>query len=144
MTTEKKRKILYWVFKVLSVIVSCIFPIWAVFEKFPVWKSTYGEGQTLGVGAIIVMVVVVIVFRKAVFDFIADKFNLKHAPPLAIWLVMLIVSYILIFIGNFMKDLTVVLWMGVLGCAIGTVLTYVAENRFGDGDKEKDDNGIGT
>ena len=142
MTVEKKRKTFYIIFKVLSVIVSCFFPIWAVCEKFPVWKTNYGEGRSLGVGAIIIMVAIVIVFRKAVFNFLSDKLNLKHAPPIAIWLTMLIVSYILVFINNFMRDLTIVLWMGVLGCAIGTVLTYIAENHFGN--KEKDGNGSGT
>ena len=62
-----------------------------------------------------------------------DKLNLKHAPPLVVWLVMLVVSYVLVYIGNFMRDLTTVLWMGLIGCAIGTFLTYISE-RFG---KEK-------
>ena len=141
MTVEKKRKILYWVFKSLSIIVSCFFPIWAVFEKFPVWKNNYGEGRTLGVGAIIIMTVVVIVFRKSVLNYISEKFNLKHAPPIAIWLILLIVSYILIFVGNFMRDLTIVLWMGVVGCSFGTVLTYVAENHFGNQERERDELG---
>ena len=142
MTVEKKRKIFYSIFKVLSILVSCFFPIWAVCEKFPIWKDNYGEGRSLGVGTIIIMVVVVIIFRKAVFDYLSEKLNLKHAPPIAIWLIMLIVSYILVFINNFIKDLTIVLWMGVLGCAIGTVLTYIAENHFGN--KEKNSDGSGT
>jgi hypothetical protein len=141
MTVEKKRKTLYLIFKVCSVLVSCFFPIGAVFEKFPVWKNNYGSARTFGVGAIIIMVSVFIIFRKAVFNYLSEKLNLKHAPPIAIWLIMLIVSYILIFINNFMRDLTTVLWMGVLGCAVGTVLTYIAENRFGNKEKNGDGNG---
>ena len=137
MTVEKKRKIMYLTFKVFSVLVSCFFPIWAVCEKFPIWRDTYGDGRTLGVGAIIILAVVAIVFRKTVFNFLSDKLNLKHAPPIAIWLTLLIVSYILIYINNFMRDLTVVLWMGVVGCAIGTVLTFIAENFFAN--KENND-----
>lgn len=142
MTVEKKRKICYLIFKVSSILVSCFFPIWAICEKFPIWKNNYGEGRSFGVGAIIVMIVLAIVFRKSVFNFLSEKFKLKHAPPIAIWLTLLIVSYIIIFIGNFMRDLTVVLWMGALGCAFGTVLTFIAENYFGN--KEKDGDGIGT
>jgi hypothetical protein len=142
MTVEKKRKILYLIFKIGAIIVSCFFPIWAVFEKFPIWREYYGEGRSIGVGAIIIMIVLAIIFRKSVFNYIADKFNLQHAPPIAIWLTLLIVSYILIFMGNFMRDLTVVLWMGAIGCGMGTVLTYIAENNFGN--KEKDGNGSGT
>jgi hypothetical protein len=142
MTVEKKRKIFYLIFKVSSILVSCFFPIWAVCEKFPVWKTTYGEVRSLGVGAIIILIVIAIIFRKTVFNYLSEKFNLNHAPPIAIWLTMLIVSYILVFINDFIRDLTIVLWMGAIGCGIGTVLTYIAENYFGN--KEKDGNGSGT
>jgi hypothetical protein len=142
MTVEKKRKIFYLIFKVSSILVSCFFPIWAVCEKFPIWKEYYGEGRSFGVGAIIIMVVLAIIFRKAVFNYLADKLNIRHAPPIAIWLALLIVSYVLIYLGSFMRDLTVVFWMGGIGCAVGTVLTYIAENHFGN--KEKDGNGSGT
>ncbi len=30
-----------------------------------------------------------------------------------------------------MKDMTTVFWMGLIGCAIGTVLTYISE-RFSE------------
>jgi hypothetical protein len=139
MTTETRNKILYWVCKVVGIFVSCLFPIWAVCEKFPIWEATYGSERSFGVGAIIILIVIAVVFRKTVFNFITDKFNLKHAPPLVVWLVLLIVSYVLIYIGNFLQDLTTVLWMGLLGCAIGTVLTFVAENYFG----KKENNNVG-
>lgn len=128
--TEKKRKALYWGFKVLSIIVSCALPIWAIFEKYPVWVETHGAGHTAGVGAILALIVLLIVFRKTVFDFIRDKFNLKHAPPIMVWLVLLVLTYMMVFIGNFMEDLTTVLWMGLIGCAVGTFLTYLS-NKFG-------------
>ena len=129
--TEKKRKTLYWLFKVASVLVSCALPIWAICEKFPLWADDHGTEHTVGVGIILISIVLVVVFRKTVFDFIRDHLDLKHAPPLTIWLVMLVVSYILIYIGTFMQDITTVLWMGFVGCVIGTVLTYISE-RFGD------------
>jgi hypothetical protein len=136
MTTKKRNKILYWVFKVLAIFVSCIFPIWAVLEKFPVWETSYGAERSVGAGAIIILTVLVVVFRKTVFEFITEKFNIKHAPPMVVWLVLLIISYVLIYLGEFLRDLTTVLWMGLLGCAIGTAFTFVAENYF----KEKESN----
>lgn len=144
MTVERKRKFLYLLLKVSSVIISCIFPIWAVCVKFPVWNMYYGTVRSVGVGAIIIMIVLVIIFRKAVFSYLSDKFKLKHAPPIAIWLTLLIVSYILIYLGNFMRDLTTVLWMGVIGCGIGTALTFVGENYFGDKETKETDDGRGT
>jgi hypothetical protein len=87
--------------------------------------------RSIGVGAILILIVVAIVFRKSVFNFFADKLKLRHAPPLAVWLIMLIISYVLMYIGDFLRDLTTVLWMGLIGCAIGNLLTFIGENYFG-------------
>jgi hypothetical protein len=136
--TEKKRKRSYWLFKILSVVISCALPIWAIWEKFPIWTYTYGTTRSVGVGGILALIVVLVVFRKAVFNFIRDKLKLRHAPPLAVWLVMLIISYILVYIGNFIRDLNTIFWMGLIGCAIGSVLTFIAEHRFGKNEEKND------
>lgn len=128
--TEKQRK-LYWFFKIAGIIVSCIFPIWAICEKFPLWTAEHGTSHSIGAGIILILIVLCVIFRKTVFNFIRDRFNLQHAPPLAVWLVMLVVAYITIYIGNFMQDLTTVLWMGLIGCCIGTFLTYISERIRG-------------
>ena len=130
MTTDKKLNKFYWMFKIGGVLISCLFPIWTICEKFPIWRNGHGILQTIGVGAILILIVVTIIFRRAVFRFISDRYKLNHAPPLGIWLGLLIVSYVLVFIGDFMKDLTTVLWMGMIGCAIGTLLTFIGENFF--------------
>lgn len=130
--TEKKRKRLYWLFKLLGILISCALPIWAICEKFPIWTEKHDAGYSIGVGAILILVVLLVVFRRTVFDYIRDKINLRHAPPLAVWLVMLIISYIMVYLGHVMEDMTTVFWMGLIGCAIGTFLTYIAESRFGE------------
>lgn len=127
--TEKKRKTLYWAFKLFGILVSCALPIWAICEKFPLWTETHGTTHSVGVGVILILIVLLVIFRRTVFNFVKDKLNLKYAPPIVVWLVMLIFSYIVIYIGNVMRDMTTVLWMGLIGCAIGTVLTYISE-RF--------------
>lgn len=136
--SEKKRNTFYWLFKIFSVLIACALPVWAIVEKFPIWKTVYGKHHSVGVGAILVVIVVLIIFRNAVFNFLKEKLKITHAPPLAVWLILIAISYVLIFIGNFLKDLTIILWMGLIGCAIGTVLTYIAENAFGEKKKEKD------
>lgn len=138
--TEKNRKTFYWLFKVLSVFISCAFPIWAIYEKFPMWKTHYGTTHTIGVGGVLAILVVLIIFRKAVFAYLREKLNLTHAPPLAVWMIMMAVSYTFIFVGDFLKDVTIILWMGLIGCAIGTFLTFIAENVFGK-KAEHDENG---
>lgn len=129
--TEKKRNRLYWIFKLGGVFISCLFPIWAIVERYPIWTEEHGVGRSLGAGGILIFIVLVVVFRKSIFNFLRDRFNLKHAPPLAIWLVMLVVSYVLMYIAKFLYDMTFVFWMGFIGCAIGTFMTFIAENRFG-------------
>lgn len=125
--TAKKRKILYWSLKILSILVACGLPIWAICEKYPIWTEEHGANRSAGVGLILCLIVLLIVFRRTVFDFLRDKLNLKHAPPIFVWLVLLVCSYIMVYIGNFMKDMTTVLWMGLIGCAIGTGITYISE-----------------
>lgn len=132
--SNRRRNIIYWIFKLSSIIISCALPVWAICERYPMWTEIHGTTRSIGVGGILVLFVLLIVFRKTVFKFITDRLKLKHAPPLAIWLALLVVSYALVYIGEFMRDMTTVLWMGLIGCAIGTLLTFIAEDRFG---KEK-------
>jgi hypothetical protein len=134
--SERKRKIKYWFVKILSVLISCGIPIYAVCEHFPLWTVSYGTGRTIGAGGIICLIIIAVVFRKAVFQFLLDKMGLRHAPPLAIWLIMLIISYVLLYIHQFLQDLTTVFWFGFIGCALGNALTFVAETIYG---KKKED-----
>ena len=127
--TERKRKALFWLFKCAGILISCALPIWAICEKFPLWADMHGTERTVGIGIILIAIVLVVVFRRTVFDFVKEHLDLKHAPPMMIWLVMLIISYILIYLGDVMRDMATVFWMGFIGCAIGTILTYIS-NRF--------------
>jgi hypothetical protein len=139
--TEKKRKIRYWIFKALSVLVACGLPIYAVCEHFPIWRVNHGTIRTISAGGIICLIVIAVIFRKSVLNFISDRLKLKHAPPSMIWIVMLIISYILIYINRFIQDLTTVFWMGLVGSVIGAGLTYVAEHFYG---KKEDDSNAGA
>lgn len=138
MMTEKKRRVKYWTLKILSLIVSCGLPIYAVCEHFPVWTVTHGTVRSMGAGSIICLIVIAIIFRKSVFNFMRDKLKLEHAPPMAIWLIMIIVAYVLTYINRFIQDLTTVFWMGLVGCAIGTLITFVAEHKYGKKEEKTD------
>lgn len=128
---ESSRNKLYWLFKILAILVSCAFPIWAICEKYPLWTVEHGTTHTIGVGIILVAIVLVVVFRRTVFQFIRDRLDIKHAPPLTIWLVFLVIAYVMIFVGNFMRDMTTILWMGFIGCCVGAVFTYISQ-KFDD------------
>ena len=134
--TDQKRKRLYLIFKILSIVISCALPIWAIVEKFPLWTAEGGAGRSIGTGVIMIAIVLVIVFRRTVFDYIRDRIDLKHAPPILIWCVLIIISYSFIYISNALRDMNTVFWMGLIGCVIGNVFTYIAEHKFSakDGD----------
>lgn len=138
MKTDKKQSKIYWLFKNGSIFISCLLPIWAICEKFPVWKTFHGTGRSLGIGGILILIVAAIIFRKSVFRFFEERLKLNHAPPLLVWCVMLIIAYVLIFIGDFLRDLTMVFWMGLIGCGIGTLMTFIGENFFAK-KEEKDE-----
>lgn len=128
--SDKKCKFFYWLFKIMAVIVSCAFPIWAICERYPIWTEVHGKSHSIGAGGILILIVLLIIFRKTVFSFIKDRLNLKHTPPIVAWIVMIIISYTLMYISKVLYDITMVFWMGFIGCAIGTFLTFIAENRF--------------
>ena len=138
--TNRKRKTLYWLFKGLSVLISCGLPIIAICEKFPIWRDENGAGYSIGVGVVMIGIVLLIVFRRTIFNFAKDHLNLKYAPPITIWIALLIVSYALICLANVLTDINTILWMGLVGCAIGTVFTYIAEKIRG----KKVDEDVGT
>lgn len=128
--SDKKCKAFYWLFKISSIIVSCAFPIWAIYERFPVWTETHGKSHSIGVGSILILIVLLVIFRKSVFGFVKDRLKLNHAPPIVGVVILLLVTYILMYINKFIYDINKVCWMWIIGCAIGTLLTFIAENRF--------------
>lgn len=135
--SNRRRKTFYWLFKITSILISCALPIWAICERYPMWTEVHGATRSIGAGGILVLFVLLIIFRKTVFSFITDRLKLKHAPPLFVWGIMLVISYVLVYIANFMRDMTTIFWMGLIGCAIGNVLTFIAEDRFGKGEKNE-------
>jgi hypothetical protein len=123
-----KYSIVYWALKILSVIVSCALPIWAIGERYPIWFTKHGVIRSVSVGGILTILVIIIIFRRAVFGFLRERLRLRHAPPLLIWLVLIAIIYSLIFVARFLSDIADVFWMGFIGCAVGTLLTFIAEN----------------
>lgn len=135
---SRKRKFVYWLFKVISIVVSCTLPIWAIYERYPMWVTEYGTHRSIGAGGILVFAVALIILRKPLFKFIRDRLKLKYAPPVLVWVVMILISYALLYINRFILDVVDVCWMGFIGCAIGSLLTFIAENCIR---KVKEENG---
>lgn len=124
---SKKRKLLYWLFKLTSVLIACAFPIWAICKKFPLLIEG-GTKTTLGVGGVLAIVIVFFIFRKSVFSFFSKKLKLVHAPPMVGWMVLLGSAYGFQYLTSFVAELITIFWMGLIGSCIGALLTFIAEN----------------
>lgn len=127
----KKSKAIYYLLKMASVIVACALPLWGIFEKYPLWVDTHGSARSIGVGGLLGIIVLLVIFRRTVFGWLKEKWKLKYAPPITVWIAMIIVSYTLMFVGKFLYDITTICWMGLIGSALGGVLTFIGENFFG-------------
>ena len=125
---KPKNNAIYWLFKIVSVLVSCAFPVWAIYERFPVWVTVHGKTQSIGTGGILIFFVLLIICRKSVFGFIRERLRLRHAPPLLVWVILIALSYAILYVAVFLLDIINVFWMGFVGCLIGSVLTFIAEN----------------
>ena len=130
--SQRKSKFLYWLFKIVGVVVSCAFPIWAIVERFPLIKSVTpnATAHTIGTGGILIVIVLLVIFRKTIFGHLKERLKGKHAPPITVWIVLLALSYLVLYIRKFILDVIGVFWMGLIGCGIGTILTFIAENCF--------------
>lgn len=126
----KKNNAIYWVLKVASIIVACALPLWGICEKFPLWVDAHGSVRSIGAGGLLGIIVLLVVFRRTVFNFLKDKWKLTNAPPITIWIVMLVITYMLMFVGKFLYDMTTICWMGLIGSALGGVITFIGENFF--------------
>ena len=131
-----KNKIFYGLFKWGGVGISAALPLWVALNKFPLWVETHGVGRSLGTGGIIGVIIVLVIFRDTVIGYLKEKLKLGHAPKITRWVVALIITYVLLYIGKFLYDLSLVLWMGLLGSVIGTLLTFAGETIFGEEDSK--------
>ena len=134
MKKPTKSNIFYWLLKGGGIGISAVMPLWVVLEKFPLWVETHGTGRSVGAGGIIGIIIVLVIFRKTIIGYFKEKFKVSHTPPMAVWIVCLAITYGLMFIVKFLYDLSIVLWMGLIGSVIGSMLTFAGETFFGEED----------
>ena len=136
MKKPTKSNVFYWLLKGSGIGISAALPLWAVFNKFPLWVENYGVGKSLGTGGIIGIIIALIIFRDTVIGYIKEKFKIGHAPKLTWWIAGLIIVYALLYIVKFLYDLALVMWLGLFGSIVGTLLTFAGEIFFGEEDSK--------
>lgn len=132
MKKPSKNNIFYGLCKWGGTGVSALMPLWVVFDKFPLWVENHGVGKSLGTGGILGIIIMLVIFRDTVIGYIKEKFKIGHAPKLAWWIVGLVIIYSLLYIVKFLADLALVMWMGLFGAIIGTMMTFAGEIFFGE------------
>lgn len=132
MKKPTKNNVYYGLFKWGGTGISALMPLWVVFEKFPLWVENNGVVRSLSTGGIIGIIIALIIFRDTVMGYIKEKFKIGHAPKLTWWLAGLAIVYGLLYIVKFLTDLAMVLWMGLFGAIVGTLMTFAGEILFGE------------
>jgi hypothetical protein len=108
----------------LSVI--CFFApvVWAIYDKFPLWRAQGGGGLAIGSGVVIVCVVIFMTFKKYITAFAAEKLGTISAgiALVFLWFGLAIALYAVASLATMLNDLsTVFLWAGI-GSTAGVAL----------------------
>ena len=108
----------------LSVI--CFFApvVWAIWDKFPLWRSQGGGGLAIGSGVVIVCVVIYMTFKRYITAFAAEKLGTISAAIALVflWFGISIALYAVAKLATMLNDLsTVFLWAGI-GATAGVAL----------------------
>lgn len=137
-------RVKYWILQIAAFLVAVIPPVWAVCEKLPVWRVRYGTAQTFGFGLVILLVVLLVVFRKTLLvlvrgwldvlcDKIKEKTGIVHIPPMLslvlTWATALLVVVALIPVVSglyvILVDLKGIFMAGLVGAGLGWLLSLI-------------------
>jgi hypothetical protein len=108
----------------LSVI--CFFApvVWAIWDKFPLWRAQGGGGLAIGSGVVIVCAIVYMTFKNYITEFAREMFGTISAgiSLIFLWFGLSIVMYAFASLATMLNDLsTVFLWAGI-GATAGVAL----------------------
>ena len=153
-------KVKYWILQIAAFLAAVIPPVWAVCEKLPVWKARYGAARTFWFGIAVVLIVLLVVFRKTLLvlvrswtdvlvDRIKEKTGIVHVPPMLslvlTWATALIVVVALIPVVSglyvILVDLKGIFMAGLVGAGLGWLLSAVGVGLGIDRSKTEDTDG---
>jgi membrane protease YdiL (CAAX protease family) len=141
MSTKKKALVI--AIRVAAVLAMIGIPFSVISYKFPMWKAQ-GEGKgAFGVGAVVLVVILFVTFRKYIIAWATEKLGALSAGVslVFIWASLAIVCMVLAKIGNVLEDLATVFLFASVGAAVGFGLLTIAKRL---NLKEDDTNGKDT
>lgn len=117
----RKRKAFSVVLRVFSCLSYVVFPAGVVYTKFPLWKEQGGSGVAIGSGAIILLAIAFLTFKKHITAFAAEKLGTMSAGVslLLLWSTATLVCFLLARLTTILNDLSTVFLWSAIGAAAG-------------------------
>lgn len=127
MTTQTKRKIGIISLRTAGIASSVGMPAVAVLNAFPIWKEeTPIDGKALGVGGVMILLIVLVGFRRQLWPVIKSKLHLTSVGAIVGWGVLFAVLLTVEKIVPLLPDLRTICIAGLTGTGIGQVADTVA------------------
>lgn len=122
MTRETKRKLGIVGLRVLS-LASCVgLPVAAVLQEFPIWKEP-PTGPELSAGGFMVILIVLLGFRKELWPVIKEKLHVDSVGALIFWGVCFAIILWLEGIAALLPSLRTICIAGLAGTGLGQIAT---------------------
>lgn len=123
-----KYKAWAWVLRILAWAVTVGMPLTIVAYKFPLWKAQGGGSGAMGAGTIILIIIVLVTFRKYIVAWAKEKLGALSAGVslVLLWSTLAVVCMVLASITTILEDLATVFLFSAIGAAIGVALLHGA------------------
>ncbi len=129
-----KHKALALALRILAVIFTVGLPFAVVYSKFPLWRTQGGGWGAFGTGAIILIIIVFVTFRKYITAWATEKLGTLGAGVslIFLWTTLAIVCMVIAAITTIIQDLATVFIFAAIGAAVGVGLMALAKRICAD------------
>lgn len=123
-----KRKAVAVFLRVLAVALFLALPAAVISTKFPLWREQGGSGVAIGSGALLLIAIIFITFKKYITAFAAEKLGALSAGVslVFLWSAMTLVCILMAEIATIIDDLTTVFLWSAIGAAAGLSCQAIA------------------
>lgn len=131
---KNKHKAIAWALRILAVAATVGLPFAVVYTKFPLWRAQGGSFGAVGTGAIILLIVIFVTFKRYILAWAAEKLGTLSAGVslVLLWSTAAIICLAIAAITTIVQDLATVFIFAAIGAAIGVGLFSVAKMISGD------------
>lgn len=123
-----KRKAVAVFLRALAIALFLALPAAVISTKFPLWREQGGSGVAIGSGALLLIAIIFITFKKYITAFAAEKLGALSAGVslVFLWSAMTLVCILMAEIATIIDDLTTVFLWSAIGAAAGLSCQTIA------------------